>query len=90
MFINNFENIDFDNIILSDKELLICDIIKIISTKFTNVEYNIENIEDGQKKKTCSNKLFMDKYPEYKFDNIIENILDTIDWFIINYENIKK
>ena len=89
LFINDFDNIKFNNIILSNIEVKIIDIVNIISKKFPNVNFNIENIEEGQVKKTCSNELFKSLY-NYDFINIDDGINEMIDWFINNYNTIRK
>jgi GDP-L-fucose synthase len=86
----NFDSIDYSNIILADDDIFIVDLIKIISKKFPAVKYEIINDEQGQGKKTCSNELFKSKYPNYEFINIEFGVFDTIEWFLLNYQDIRK
>jgi nucleoside-diphosphate-sugar epimerase len=87
LMINNFNNIDYDNIILSDDDILIIDLIKIISNNFKNVEYKIINDEQGQIKKTCSNKLMKDKFTNFILSDFEREINKIIEWFKENYDN---
>ena len=45
---------------------------------------------DGQYKKTASNNLFRTLHPEYKFESIESGIANTVNWFKLNYPNIRK
>ncbi len=64
----------------------------IIAEKF-NYEHKIifdSTFSDGQYKKTASNKLLRDHLPDYKFTSIKNGIEETIEWFIDNYETLRK
>ena len=89
-FVNNFNDIDFNNIILTDDDVLITDVVKLISNNFSTVSYNIIDQEGGQIKKTCSNELFFSKYSDFKFTDLQHGIDETIKWFIENYKNVRK
>lgn len=86
----NIDSIDYSNIILTDKDTLIVDLVKIIANKFPNVNYEIINIEQGQAKKTCSDVFFKEKFPDFKLIDIETGIDMTINWFLLDYQNIRK
>jgi len=88
--ISTFDAIEYSNIILADDDMLIIDLIKMISRKFPNVIYEISDSEQGQSKKTCSNQLFKNTYPEYKLTPIETGINEMIDWFLSNINNVRK
>jgi GDP-L-fucose synthase len=45
---------------------------------------------DGQFKKTASNKKLKSMLPEYKFTKLKEGIFKTCDWFVKNFDNLRK
>lgn len=45
---------------------------------------------DGQFRKPSSNEKLKKYLPEFEFTNIDTGIKETVDWFINNYENIRK
>ena len=45
---------------------------------------------DGQLKKPSSNKRLMDIIGGYEFTTLEDGLKKSIDWFIENYENIRK
>ena len=64
----------------------------IIAKEF-NYEHKIvfdSNFSDGQYKKTASNKLLKSYLPYFKFTEINKGISDTINWFIHNYDTVRK
>jgi GDP-L-fucose synthase len=85
----SFETIDYSNIILANDEMYIIDMIKIISNKFPGVKYEINDVEQGQSKKTCSNDLFKSKFPDFKLTPIENGLSETIDWFLANINNFR-
>jgi nucleoside-diphosphate-sugar epimerase len=88
--ISKFDAIEYTNIILADDDMLITDLIKMISRKFPNVNYEISDSEQGQSKKKCSNQLFKQTYPEYELISIETGIAETIDWFLSNVNQVRK
>jgi len=45
---------------------------------------------DGQFKKTACNKKLRSYLPEYKFTSMDDGIQKSVDWFLANYETIRK
>lgn len=88
--ISDYNNLNHDMIILADNDIKIVDIVELIGLKFPGVKYEINNREDGQEKKTCSNELFKKIFPDFKFENIQIGLFGTIDWFVNNYQIIRK
>lgn len=84
-----------DSIILSvneSDEISIGQIATIIAKKFDyshNIKFD-ETKPDGQYKKTVSNKKLLKEIGNFEFVNIEDGLTKTIDWFIKNYENIRK
>jgi GDP-L-fucose synthase len=84
---------DTESIILSVKdEISIKEVGEIIAKKFEYQDRIIfnKNYSDGQYKKTADNKKLVSINKEFKFTNINLGIDKTIDWFIENYEYIRK
>ncbi len=90
MMINNFDDVDYDNIIFATKDEYIINIIKIISNNFSDVKYDIIEQEDGQIKKTCSYDLFNKNFSNFNLTHIEKGIFETIEWFKNNYDTIRK
>ena len=90
-----FSNKKFSNIILSvdeEDEISIEKVGRLIASKF-NYSYNIEfdlNFSDGQFKKTANNNLFKLNFNHFKFLSINQGLDITINYFIKNFENIRK
>ena len=86
---------DKESIILSvdeEDEISIKDIATMIAKKM-NYEYNLEfdtDKSDGQYKKTVSNKKLRNYLPDFKFIDIQNGINESVEWFIQNYDNIRK
>ena len=58
-----------------------------------NYEYNLEfdtDKSDGQYKKTVSNNKLRNYLPDFKFMNIQDGINESVEWFIQNYDNVRK
>jgi len=53
------------------------------------IEYDTSK-SDGQYKKTASNQLFRTLYPEFEFTNISTGIAQTVQWFKLNYPNVRR
>lgn len=90
LLIENFKIITFDNIILANDDVLIVDLIKIINSSFNDVTVKIIDNELGQIKKTCSQKLFQQTFPNYKMSDLNDSIKNTIEWFKTNYDHARK
>ena len=84
-----------DSIILSvseKDEVSIANIAKIIAKKYNYLEYLEFDISksDGQYKKTANNSKLINLIGNFEFINIENGINNTIDWFLENYNNIRK
>jgi GDP-L-fucose synthase len=45
---------------------------------------------DGQFKKTADNKKLRGYVPDFKFTPIKEAVKKSVDWFVENYETVRK
>lgn len=54
-----------------------------------NITFDLTK-SDGQYKKTASNKKLMTLYPEFKFTPIDQALKETVEWFLQNYDTIRK
>jgi GDP-L-fucose synthase len=52
--------------------------------------YSGNKEENGQDKKTVSNKTLIDTFGDYKFVSLKDGIKETVEWFILNYKNARK
>lgn len=85
-------NIILDRIIVAPNEsdeISIKKLVDIISKHFDYYNYEFENSEDGQYKKTASNSL-LQKNLDIKFIDINIGIQNTIEWFQNNFESCRK
>ncbi len=84
-----------ENIILSvseEDEVSIKDVALLIAQKMNYAENLIFDTSqsDGQYKKSVSNQKLMKLYPNFEFTKIDIGLNETINWFLENYENIRK
>lgn len=85
-----------DPIILSpdeSDEIFIGNVAKIIADKFElDPDKTIFDTSksDGQFKKTASNEKLKKYFPDFKFTNIHDGIHKSIEWFIKNYDVVRK
>lgn len=84
-----------DSLILSTNEsdeISIKNIVELISTKlnYLNVKYDNNSNNDGQYKKTVSNKKLMNLIGNFNFTSISDGLNETIEWFEKNYNNCRK
>jgi GDP-L-fucose synthase len=82
-----------DPIILSSsKEYSIKQLVTLI-VKLMDFKGNVKfspNKPDGQYRKPADNSKLLSIIPEFEFTPLEEGLKETIDWFIKNYENIRK
>jgi GDP-L-fucose synthase len=63
-------------------------IIKIINYK-GNVIFD-KSKPEGILKKNTNNNIFRQYFPDFKFTHIEEGLTETIEYFIKNYDNVRK
>lgn len=89
--LQNYENCD--PVIFSPKEeISIEHVAKVIakSLNFTGKIVFDTNKSDGQLKKTADNKKLTTLLPDIEFTNFEEGLDNTVNWFLKNYEYIRK
>lgn len=83
-----------ESIILSvseKDEMSIKDVALLISQKMNNENIIFDTSKpDGQYKKTANNTKLISLIKDFKFTSMRDGISKTVDWFINNYEKIKK
>jgi len=79
-------------ILSPEKEYLIKDIVKKISTKYNipNEKIIYTNDSTGQYKKTVSNEKIKKYFPDFIFTSLDEGLDKTIYWVNKNYDNMRK
>jgi GDP-L-fucose synthase len=73
-------------------EKTIKEVAEIIAKKFDylhKLKFDTTK-SDGQYKKTADNSILMNNLNNFKFTSIDDGISSTIDWFIKNYDHIRK
>jgi GDP-L-fucose synthase len=75
-----------DEISIKDAALMIADAFDIDREK---VKFDSTK-EDGQYRKTATNKKLRTFLPDYKFKKIKDGIFETCNWFTKNYETARK
>ena len=88
--LDNIDNMKLNNVIVCNDEVKITDIISQIAKSFPNVDYEIIEKEEGITKKTCSNELLLSTFPDVEFSDFDHKLKKTIDWFIHNYNDVRK
>jgi len=86
-------NTDFKgNLVISpSQEYSIKQIAEIIAEKFGCSNLTFDNtFSDGQYRKTADNSKLKLVFPNFEFTDLKTGISQTIDYFIKNYENLKK
>jgi GDP-L-fucose synthase len=82
-----------DPVILStSEEISIKDIVLMIAEIFEfkgDVIFDSSK-PDGQLRKPSDNSVIKEMFPDYKFTPIKEGLRKSIEWFIENYENVRK
>jgi GDP-L-fucose synthase len=89
--IENYEG-DTPVILSPSTEISIKDVVDLIVQIF-NFKGKVifdESKPDGQFRKPSDNSVIKNLYPEFKFTPIEEGLKETIEWFIKNYENVRK
>ena len=84
-----------DPIILSvdpEDEVSIESIASIIAKTYDYEDRLVfdDSFSDGQFKKTADNKLLRSYLPDYEFIKIEDGLQKTIQWFIDNYDHVRK
>ena len=84
-----------ESIILSvpeKDEITIYDVAKIIAKCFDYDDMIMfdKSFSDGQYKKTSNNEKLMNLINNFEFTDIKKGIKETIDFFILNYHNLRK
>ncbi len=74
-----------DEISIKDLALMIGKIMKC-----DNIAFEDNSEFDGQMRKTASNKKLRHIFPNFVFTPIGEGLRKTIDWFISNYDSLRK
>ncbi len=82
-----------DPVILStSEEISIKDVVLMIAEIFEfkgDVIFDSSK-PDGQLRKPSDNSVIKEMFPDYKFTPIKEGLRKSIEWFIENYENVRK
>lgn len=84
---------DVGNVMCSNDEISIRDLVQIICNKFNfngDVVYDNVVTSNGCQKKTVCNKKLLTMMPNIDFTPLNEGISSTIDWFTKNYNSIRK
>jgi GDP-L-fucose synthase len=75
-----------------DAEVSIADLSEHIADAMVFDGYIVfdSNKPDGQHKKTASNKKLRELYGDFEFTPLQEGLKQTCQWFIENYDNVRK
>lgn len=95
-FVNREKNLKkVENIIVSpdkESEITIKQLVEYIAKEFdfkNEIIYDT-NYSDGQLSKTCDSSELLNSIPDFKFTSIEKGLHSTIEYFINNYDNIRK
>eukprot|EP00475_Leptophrys_vorax_P010615 TRINITY_DN171_c0_g1_i5.p2 TRINITY_DN171_c0_g1~~TRINITY_DN171_c0_g1_i5.p2 ORF type:complete len:174 (+),score=61.26 TRINITY_DN171_c0_g1_i5:579-1100(+) len=75
-----------------EQEVSIKDVVEAIvkAMEFTGEVIWDSTKSDGQYKKTASNKKLMTLNPSFKFTSMEDGIKKAVDWFVANYDTLRK
>jgi GDP-L-fucose synthase len=87
-------NVQGENIICCNNDeftitTVVHNILDVMTMDKKNLKWLTEKA-DGCMKKTVSNKKLLTLYPDMKFTNFDDGLKETYDWFLNNYNNIRK
>lgn len=88
--IEKFHTIHYDNIIITDKDFLITELVHIISNIFHYKNFSIIEDEKGQVKKTCSDIRMREVFPDIQLSSLENELNEIVPWFIKNYNTIVR
>ena len=91
--LEHYQEIDPIILCVDEKdEITIADLVQIIAKEidFKGKIIFDQTKPDGQYKKTASNTKLRKLYPNFKFTTIQTGLKETIQWFIQNYNHIRK
>ena len=77
-------------IISPTQEYSIMEVAKMINIDFKNEITTCPEFADGQFSKTADNSKLLDFLPNFKFTDLQTGILETVDWFKLNYDYCRK
>ena len=77
-------------IISPTQEYSIMEVAKIINSHFENKITTCPEFADGQFSKTADNSKLLDFLPNFKFTDLHTGILETVNWFKLNYTSCRK
>ena len=77
-------------IISPTQEHSIMEVAKLINSHFENEITTCPEFADGQFSKTADNSKLLDFLPNFKFTDLQTGILETVDWFKLNYDYCRK
>ena len=77
-------------IISPTQEYSIMEVAKMINSHFGNEITTCPEFADGQFSKTADNSKLLDFLPNFKFTDLQTGILETVDWFKLNYDYCRK
>lgn len=84
---------DSSPVILSTgTEIAIKDVVSIIADCFNfkgNIKFDTDKPE-GQFRKPSDNSVIKGMFPDFKFTGIEEGLKESVEWFLINYPNVRK
>ncbi len=75
---------------INDVITLVCQNFILNNHKFNPIIKFNNNYSDGIIKKTVSNKYFKTIFPKFRFTPLKDGLFCTINWFIENYDDIRK
>jgi GDP-L-fucose synthase len=90
--IHTFDNFYGNMIISPEENYKISDVVNLIAIIMDfkgNIVY-LKEKSSGVFKKPTSNKLFREHFPDFKFTPIEQGLSETIDYFIKNYDSVRK
>lgn len=78
-----------DEISIGEAAQLVANAVSESTSVKIELEYD-SSFSDGQFKKTASNAKLRKYLPQFKFTPMEEGIRETVQWFIANYETVRK
>ena len=91
--VQHYDSIDPINMTVSEEDEISIKEVALLVAQAMHFEGEVvfdASAADGQYKKTASNAKLMQLLPDFRFTPIQDAFKETVDWFVANYDKVRK